>query len=148
MALKFIFLDVDGVLNTRKSRLKSGANSMDPALVANLDWVLSATGALLVISSSWRLGGIGKGSDFYQQLKIASNRFDSIYSKIHGATPHLPTQDRKAEVLLYADIHKPSAFVAVDDDAFDLDSPPSWLVITSDSTGLDDVAGLQIISML
>jgi len=65
---KYIFIDFDGVLNTERHHsalLSSGKMPydaygpvFDPEAVSNLQAVVDATGAELVISSSWKLEGI------------------------------------------------------------------------------------------
>lgn len=47
--MKIIFLDIDGVLNRH-----GDGKDFEPECVANLNRVLTATGAKLVISSTWR----------------------------------------------------------------------------------------------
>lgn len=49
--MKVLFLDIDGVLNRR-----DGGGGLEPDLVANLNELLAATGAYVVVSSSWRIG--------------------------------------------------------------------------------------------
>jgi len=50
--MRVIFLDVDGVLNSNQSGF--GMNKVDPQMVARLEKLVQATGAKIVISSSWR----------------------------------------------------------------------------------------------
>jgi len=58
--MKIIFLDIDGVLNSRQTDARcalSGGDLMrpDPALVVRLLGVCQETGAKIVLSTSWRL---------------------------------------------------------------------------------------------
>ena len=60
--MKVIFLDIDGVLNSRKyiNSLGDGlfdnpTYQMDPVAVARLNVITNATKAKIVVSSSWRL---------------------------------------------------------------------------------------------
>lgn len=61
--MKIIFLDIDGVLNCQstydpyvKSELREYPyNHFEPKLVGNLNEITEATGANIVISSSWRI---------------------------------------------------------------------------------------------
>jgi hypothetical protein len=59
--MKVIFLDIDGVLNSGKwvKHLAGGfddpINQMDPAAVMRLNAITDATGAVIVVSSTWRL---------------------------------------------------------------------------------------------
>jgi hypothetical protein len=58
--LKVIFLDIDGVLNcdywyeTSKSLIPHPYNHFSPDLVDNLNRITKATGAKIVLSSTWR----------------------------------------------------------------------------------------------
>jgi hypothetical protein len=52
--VKVIFLDIDGVLNTGAFDLEAESSSIDRLLVARLRRVLAATGAKIVLCSSWR----------------------------------------------------------------------------------------------
>lgn len=55
--MKVIFLDIDGVLVTRKSMADSDhhkQSQFDPECVAQLKRILQLTGAVLCISSTWR----------------------------------------------------------------------------------------------
>jgi len=52
---KIIFLDVDFVLNTRKSLTKDGLFSLDKECLNNLFYIIEKTGAKIVLSSTWRL---------------------------------------------------------------------------------------------
>jgi hypothetical protein len=61
LSLKVVFLDFDGVLNSKaffKSprHEDSEAGALDPEAIARLNRLLAATGAVVVISSSWRHG--------------------------------------------------------------------------------------------
>jgi len=59
--MKVIFLDIDGVLNSGKwiKQLEGGfddpINQMDPTAVRRLNAITDATGAVIVVSSTWRL---------------------------------------------------------------------------------------------
>ena len=56
--LKYLFLDIDGVLNcsTTKNRIVPGGAiiGVDPYKVLLLNRIIEATGAKIVLSSSWR----------------------------------------------------------------------------------------------
>jgi len=66
---KILFLDIDGVLNTERQHdrcVNEGIVPVDnfgyafgPVAVANLEWIVQETGAEIVISSSWKLWGLG-----------------------------------------------------------------------------------------
>lgn len=51
---KYIFLDIDGVLNSQKTRVNDPKN-IDRTLTKNLSVIVKATKAKIVLSSTWRL---------------------------------------------------------------------------------------------
>ena len=54
--MKVIFLDIDGVLNNYETRdVYRGCTGIDRLLVSNLNAVVVATGAVVVVSSTWRI---------------------------------------------------------------------------------------------
>lgn len=54
--MKVIFLDIDGVLNSKRFFLGSKIDSkIDPNCVSQLNTLIEETGAKIVISSSWRI---------------------------------------------------------------------------------------------
>jgi len=57
---KIIFLDVDGVLNSQETLTRTqpggGIIGIDPMLVLLVHRIIEATGAEIVLSSTWRLG--------------------------------------------------------------------------------------------
>ena len=61
LSIKVVFLDFDGVLNSKEffkspRHEESEAGALDPEAIARLNRLLAATGAVVVISSSWRHG--------------------------------------------------------------------------------------------
>ncbi len=65
---KIIFLDIDGVLNTRDWHCRMTKDTphdefgfaFDPITVSNLAHIIDETGAVIVISSSWKFYGVAK----------------------------------------------------------------------------------------
>lgn len=51
---RVIFLDIDGVLNTARSRGATRREGIIPECVARLDYLLDITGADVVVTSEWR----------------------------------------------------------------------------------------------
>lgn len=53
-----LFLDIDGVLNSvetmRSGRWNAGTETLDPENVERLDRLIQLTGAVVVVSSTWR----------------------------------------------------------------------------------------------
>jgi hypothetical protein len=60
--MKVVFLDIDGVLNSSEylysPRHVSGSRKIDPLAVERLNRITDATGAVVVVSSTWRIMGL------------------------------------------------------------------------------------------
>lgn len=82
LANKLVFLDIDGVLNSRRSTYAyASTHTLDPVAVALLNELLTVTGSSVVISSTWRLG------------RTVEQLSDLLYAQgvrgtIIGKTPH------------------------------------------------------------
>lgn len=87
---KIIFLDIDGVLNSKETLGRSvrgqGVEGIDPYLTIILDRIVQATGAEVVLSSTWRHGE-----------KSRKEIFDKVV-KFIDITPVCCTRIRGAEI--------------------------------------------------
>lgn len=105
---KLIFLDIDGVLNSAQfiATQTNGegvvivdgefdaTHHLDPARVARLNRLVSATGADVVLSSSWRvLFGVEK-----TQRSLVARGFAHVLA---DATARLPGEPRHVEIQSY-----------------------------------------------
>ena len=115
--MKVIFLDVDGVLNDQMWLRLYENGEIDKERVARLAEIVKATGAVIVLSSSWRvlpdeLDDMDKW--VWRQLVDALHEYDmSIYDR----TPVIG-MDRPLEIKTWLDQHagQVEAFVSIDDD--------------------------------
>ena len=97
---KVIFLDIDGVLNTKWWYTQMDRNTpkdkygyaFDPNAVANLKRILDETGADIVISSSWKSFGLSELEEMWQDRGLPG--------KLIGITPNSVSD----EMLLNADL--------------------------------------------
>ena len=97
---KVIFLDIDGVLNTkwwytqmeRNTPTDKYGYAFDPKAVANLKRIVAETGADIVISSSWKCMGLSQMEEMWEDRNLPG--------KIIGITPNSMSD----EMLLDADI--------------------------------------------
>lgn len=97
---KIIFLDIDGVLNTKWWYTQMDRNTpkdkygyaFDPNAVANLKKILDETGAEIVISSSWKSYGLSELEEMWQDRGLPG--------KLIGVTPNSVSD----EMLLNADL--------------------------------------------
>lgn len=127
--MKLIFLDIDGVLNSwrfyKNNALKGKKPSMlpddqiDPKAVGHLNEIIEATGALVVVSSTWRLNRTPK------QLQEILNKFGFI-GCIIGKTPsmHRDAEGKRLyrgdEIQYWLNDNKHivvDSFVIIDDDS-------------------------------
>ena len=139
---KLIFLDIDGVLDTYKSRYM-----LDPTLMDRLGLILGKTGAWIVISSSWRCNNVPDTIDFmtdYDNPRVGSNPFP-FTDRIVGVTPILYSVvegdiDRPAtrgeEIAAYLKQHPCDNYVILDDCDEILHAQIPHLVLVNDDVGL------------
>lgn len=81
---KVIFLDIDGVLNTKWWYTQMDRNTpkdkygyaFDPSSVANLQKIVDETGADIVISSSWKSFGLSELEDMWQDRGLPGKLID------------------------------------------------------------------------
>ena len=92
--MKVIFLDIDGVINNAASIRKKGLHTLDPGCVTRLNRLLDETGAILVISSTWRK---------IWPLAALQCRFEEygFTGKIADRTPVLRGVERGVEIASY-----------------------------------------------
>jgi hypothetical protein len=128
-----IFLDIDGVMNnisTRTEPERGIVSWLDPDNVAVLNQIVRATGAVIVVSSSWRL-----------TLPLSELRAGfaaaGCEAQVVGITPNVdgPHRGREIRAWLDAQPDPPTRYVAIDDQ-FDMPELPGRLVKTCRYSGL------------
>ena len=81
---KVIFLDIDGVINTKEWHSKMTKDTpkdeygyaFDPVAVANLAHIIDETGADIVISSSWKFYGVPKLREMWKMRNLPGQILD------------------------------------------------------------------------
>ena len=81
---KIIFLDIDGVINTKEWHSKMTKDTpkdeygyaFDPIAVANLAHIIDKTGADIVISSSWKFYGVPKLREMWKKRNLPGTILD------------------------------------------------------------------------
>jgi len=144
--MKHLFLDIDGVLNCRKTFQELDCDpwwaAIDPTFVRRLNHIVDQTGCIVVLSSSWR------------QMLRGRKRTQEILEQ-HGATfviadetPML-TEDRGDEILAWMKANgvDKDDVVILDDDS-DMGDLADRLVQTSMHTGLTAKLAEEAISLL
>jgi Swiss Army Knife RNA repair-like protein len=117
---RVVFLDFDGVLNSARwfrDRPADGEGlfdgyleNIDPAAVALVQGVVDETGAVVVVSSAWRV-------QFNASTLFGMLRLRGFRGTVVGNTPVLGVGDleRGAEVRAWLSRHDASAWVILDD---------------------------------
>lgn len=140
-AMKVIFLDVDGVLNTLDTVFVLG---FDDKLVRILQLTVMATKAKLVISSSWR-----EVQSDYDLLCSKLAEFE-LLTEVVGCTPTFKREvPRNKEIRSWLNQNEVERFAIVDDDpeAMLKESPDSFFK-TSLQYGLTPVIANKVVHYL
>lgn len=113
MSLKYLFLDVDGVLNydNCKARAPSGCRGISDKKVKLLKQIIDATGAKIILSSDWRLDD---GNDYQYLVKKLERESLHIYDK----TIDINWSKRGLEIEGWIDTHDVDGYVILDDTNF------------------------------
>ena len=124
MRMNVIFLDIDGVLNCDDTpNPRKFPYIVDPRLLSILESLLVRTGAIVVLSSTWRTDPVG----------LLAARFYGV--PFTDVCPDLPEVSRCEEMLewlsAHQDVHR---YVVIDDESDCLDDLP--LFQPSSKTGL------------
>ncbi len=133
MARKVIFLDIDGVMNsvsTRPQDPRGLIDFLDPAHITVLNAIVRSTGAVVVVSSTWRL------TMPFAALQAVFAAAGCV-AEIVDITPDIDARQRVLEVAawLARQTEAPARFVVLDDD-FDMPAFPDRLVRTRKLNGL------------
>jgi len=151
---RLLFLDVDGVLNCLATCSSPSAIVTEgwpcplaPALLRRLRRVLEATGALVVLSSAWRMQEISRVALAKGLLQVGIP-----LARIVGSTPYLPGRPRAHEVLQWLECYgPPAAWTAVDDLDLWSEAPLAMeghAVRTYIKSGLTEAAARETVSHL
>lgn len=140
--MKVIFLDVDGVLNNRHTRVTTsdGWCFVDDHLVARLKRLLDFSDAQLVLSSTWREGWYqedeSKNDISFTELR---NKFNQFGIEIFDRTGEM-RMHRWQSIQEYFEHPRedPIEHYVIIDDWDDMGQYSDHLVLTNPSTGLTD----------
>lgn len=146
--IKVIFLDVDGVLNSRNTtrRTAGGYTFIGSRQVSRLKHIVRQTGAKVVLSSDWRYDRDDPkvNSDFLE-LKAELHRYGIDF---YGYTPELPSAHRDAEIDLWLREHNEVGNFVILDDRLDIEPNKDHWVQTVMSRGLGTKETEQAIAIL
>lgn len=151
--MKVVFLDIDGVLNCTESlRLVGKPRPFHRDSVAALNRILSETGAVIVVSSSWRYGQtletlqeILRGEGVHPCLVVdKTQEYETQGLWSLGCLP------RGKEIQNWIDAHPELTEYAILDDDNDVfvDTDPAHVVHTTFDRGLTDEHATRAIQIL
>lgn len=154
--MKILFLDIDGVLNSHEFWIRCRElglipdDQIDPQAVERLNRLTDATGAKIVVSSTWRLPYV-----WNKQLAMLVTRLQKvgIKAEIIGMTPdHQKQYGRGGEIqawMLQArqDGMDIESFAILDDDS-DMGNLMDYLVKTTMAYGLQETHVEAVIQLL
>lgn len=102
--MKIIFLDIDGVLNCETTKERHcGCIGIEPAKVELFNKILEKTGAMVVLSSTWRLDAQSRA-----EVKKYVDYFD--------ITPEIEGKSRGKEIESWIEKHNVDKYAIIDDD--------------------------------
>ena len=116
---KFIFLDVDGVLNDEATLMQD--SDINPDHVKRLRQIVESTGAKIVLSSSWRIGFNDK---MEARGPISKTLFDALKKEnltLFAKTVELRSNSRSEEIEVFLKENKCDNFVILDDEDWDFE---------------------------
>jgi len=142
---RVLFLDIDGVLNRTgfSPPATVGMRSwIEPELAVRLAGLLEATGAKIVLSTSWR---IDSGLESLR-AELAASGIDGSW--LLGATPDLDGDERWLEIHAWMEEHgfAPESVVIVED-FYEMGPLAARTVMTDAGRGLDEAAASAIVSL-
>lgn len=165
--MKVLFLDIDGCLNStrwfdqytskralrlhRITRTGIADYKLDPVAIGRVNRVTRETGAVICVSSNWRLGNEKAWAETCWMLK-----YRGLEAEIIGRTPEIVPKsgiiigkvDRGLEIQAWLDKHPEVKAFAIIDDFDDMAHLKHRLVQTKMATGLLDEHAEQLIKLL
>ena len=150
--MKVIFLDIDGVVNCwgTKERAPSKVIGVEQRLIAHIKEIVDATGAKLVLSSTWRKDWAfnlldGKDWDYLREEFAKQGLYFLDY------TPSRKDSHRGKEIKQWLEStgYDIESYVVIDDEMFDIrDLHKNHTVQTSFSNGIGPGAVKMAIKIL
>lgn len=119
---KYIFLDIDGVLNSEHTWDEKMSNCISHKYLENLQKIVEKTDAKIILSSSWRVY-FGEYTKEPRNI-FAINLVQALAKhnlKLHDMTPFIKgkfSNERGLEIKTYIDQHKITDYVIIDDEEF------------------------------
>lgn len=112
--MKYIFLDIDGVLNTEAEWKRM--YSLNLKCIEIFAKAVKACGEVrIVLSSTWR-NGFAYNRECMPHIKSLQEELGKYGLSIYGKTPAVPNGNREDEIAEYIKLYDVESYVIVDDD--------------------------------
>lgn len=156
--MKITFLDIDGVINCSNTKERfHGLIGVDPEKIKLVKQIVDATGAKLVLSSTWRMGWFYEGQSGWEsgteEWHYLRDAFAAQGLYFLDYTPLHKNRHRGTEIQMWLDSAGEEwdveSYVVIDDDMYDIrDMHKGHMVKTSFSYGLQPGAVKMAIDIL
>lgn len=156
--MKIIFLDIDGVVNCSDTKERfHGLIGVESEKIKLVKQIVDATGAKLVLSSTWRMGWFYEGQSGWEsgteEWHYLRDAFAAQGLYFLDYTPPHKNRHRGTEIQMWLDSAGEEwdvdSYVVIDDDMFDIrDMHKGHMVKTSFGCGLQPGAVEMAIKIL
>lgn len=135
----YIFLDVDGVLNTKADWARKVYSLNGKCVSAFCRLVMHVSGPKIVLSSTWR-NGIARDGKTAVHIDDLKKALEPAYTKDLDKTAVSPDGSRSKEIDHYLRRHPEDSYLILDDDPmlFDAGDRTPHLYLTDARTGLTE----------
>ncbi|MBO5287071.1 MAG: hypothetical protein J6B34_02995 [Clostridia bacterium] len=115
--MKVIFLDIDGVLNSRRYDLTRGGDdgNIDKTRLPLLKEIVDKTGAKIVLSTTWRTNWDKDESKLTEKGKELRSTLLEYGLEIYDKTPDIDLNERPKEIMAWLEKNEVDGFVIIDD---------------------------------
>lgn len=152
---RIVFVDIDGVLNNRSGyragNIDEYGRKPDPACVASLNRITDATGAGIVVSSTWRIAGLMRMRETFRAWGVTAPVFDITPKLFNYRGDIAISVPRGREIAAWLANNKTlyslQSFVILDDNA-DMEHLAPYLILTTFEHGLTPKLAEWAISIL
>ena len=166
--MKYLFLDIDGVLNTGKYQeclIRDGlpftdddGALFDPNAIDNLRYIIEKTSAKIVLTSTWRMDGIDAMREMWKRRKMPSyvysitphsiTRFANIDTKDEWSKHSIGSRGMEVNEWLHRNSNDTNAYAILDDESDYLLHQAKHLVITDSYRGITKEIASKVIELL
>lgn len=145
--VKYIFLDVDGVLNSYRP-YDSKDDGVDLDKVQLVKKIVDATGADVILSSAWKAVWSPKSRN--KAARTLNRKMTAVGLEIKGKTPGKPTIQKMKEIFAFLEKNPCDAYVILDDEVLDFikEGQNDNLVLTNWKVGLTEKNANRAIEIL